>query len=500
MSTVPFNRIGSGIVAPIFAFEVNSGGAFEAESRIVLIGHKTASGSMAEDVPVFAASQEAVDAFAGPTSILRDMYRRARAAAPSEEIWIAAAPATGTAAIWTLTVGTVPAAGGTAVLAIAGEPIALSVAAGTTSATLAADIAAAINAYYDPLTKATLPVTATVAGAVVTLTAAHAGAIFGDLDIWIDTTVGGNVLTATNLTIANPTPGAGSPNLAAVLAALGDDEWTTVVTPFADTTNLQRYRDLMSDGAGRWSWGRQSYGHVWTVLTDTAAGLMTTGGAYTDDRHVTVLGRIASSGDATPAWGWIASYAGRQSVWLHDGASGNVSRNMTGLDLPLVKPPRDRSKWPSHTVRNSLLKARIASWNVLAGVAVVDKAVTTSKLNALGQIDTTFRDVQALYQLMYALKFFRNRLSVEHGQKALASTNPGGNAAISTPADIRATFVHAYEGLVTRGVLEDAAGFAARIVVERDADSANRVNVKAPLDRVNPLDVIAANAVLYAQF
>lgn len=499
MTTVPFNQISGGIVAPIFAFEVNSGGTFEAESRIVLVGHKTSAGAMSTDTPVFAASQEAVDALAGPTSILRDMYRRARANAPAEEIWIAAAPDTGTAQTWTLTVGAIPAAGGIGVVDIAGERVQIAIAAGATASTVATDLAAAVNAHYDELTKATLPVTAAAATNVVTLTAAHKGTIFADLDIWADPSVTGN-LFATALTIAAATAGAGTPDLSTLFAALGDDEWTTIVCPFSDDTNLQRARDLLGDVSGRWSWSRQSYGHLWTVKTDTAAALVTWGEALTDDRHVTGLGRIASSGDATPAWGWLASYTALQAAWLHDGASGNVSRNQTGRALVYVKAPRSRSKWPSHATRNALLKARVSTWSVVNGVVAVDKAVTMSKKNALGQTDTTFRDVQALYQLVYALKFFRFRLSVEHGQKAIASTNPGGNAAISTPNDIRATFVHAYGALVTRGVLEDLDAFASAIRVERDADASNRVNVLAPLDRVNPLDVIAANAVLYSQF
>ena len=499
--SVSFNSIAPGIVAPIFAFEVNSGGQFESESRILLVGHKTTAGTMAADAPVYAASQEAVDQLAGSHSILRDMYRRARANAPAAEIWIAAAPATGTAAQWTLTVGTIPAAGGVGTLRIAGEPIVLSVAAGATSAQVATDLAAAISGYFDGLTRATLPfASATSASAVVTLTAAHAGEIFADLDLWIDTTVAGNLFTASNLTIAASVAGSGTPNLAAVLAALADDPFDTIVSPFADATNLGRYAATLSDTAGRWAWSRQVYGHAWTVKTDTAANLVTAGLALTDDRHLTMLARIASSGDATPAWGWLAAYAARQAVWLHDGANGGVSRNMTGLALELVAPPRDRSKWPAYDNRDAFLRSRLSTWRVESGRVVVDKAVTAYKYNALGQPDTVFRDVQALYQLMYALRFFRARLAYEHGQKALADENPLGAGSISTPSDIKATFVHAYEALVMRGVLENADGFAAGLVVARNADNADRVDVKAPLDRVNPLDVIAANATLYAQF
>jgi phage tail sheath gpL-like len=499
MSSVPFNHISSGLVAPIFTVEVNSAGTFEAESRIVLFGHKQTSGSLAEATPTFAASQEAVDAFCGPNSMLRDMYRVTRAQAPAEPIWLVVVPATGTAATWTVTMTTPPTEGGYGVLSVAGRSVELTIAAGSTAANAAADLADAINDYYDPLTRATLPVTATVSGAVVTLTAVHAGLVAGDIEIRVDTSDADNAYIDI-ATVAAGTAAAGTADTSAALAALADDEATTVLSPFGDATNLGRYRTWGNDASGRWSWSRQSYGHVWTVATDAAADLVTTGEALSDDRHTTVLGRIESSGDAHPPWVWLCDYAAGQVVWLHDGATGNVSRSMSGVALQTVTPPRDRSKWPSYETRNQLLRSRISTWRVENGTVVVDKAVTAMKRNTLGQIDTTFRDVQALYQLTFALKFFRERLAAEHGQKAVADENPAGVAAISTPADIRATMVHSYQALVSRGVLEDADGFATKIVVERNADSANRVDVLAPLDRTNPLDVIAANALLYSQF
>ncbi len=497
--TVPFNSIPSGLVAPIMTFEVNSGGAVETETRIVLVGHAAADGTIDADTPVYAASQEAVDVLCGSRSMLRDMYRVARAAAPAERIDIVAVAAAGVAGTWTVTFAAPPAAGGSGVISIAGREVSLTIPAGSTASDAATDLAAAVNGFYDDITRATLPVTAAAVAGVVTLTAVHAGAVAGDVDVWVDTTRADNTYVSI-ATVAAGTAGTGAPNTSAAIAAIGDDEATTVISAFGDTTNLARYRAMMSDTGGRWSWLRQVYGHVWTVQTDSVADLVTAGEAMTDDRHVTVLGRIEAAGDATPPWVWVAAYAAIQVVWLHDGVSGNVSRNMSGLPLPFVKPPRSRARWPGYENRNTLLKSRTSTWRVEAGAVVVDKAVTLSKVNSLGQVDRTFRDVQSLYQTMAALKYFRGRAAIEHGNKALASTNPGGNPAISTPNDILATFVHAYTDLVRRGVLEDVDGFVARAKAVRNAGSETRVDILAPLDRVNPLDVVAANAVLYAQF
>jgi phage tail sheath gpL-like len=199
-----------------------------------------------------------------------------------------------------------------------------------------------------------------------------------------------------------------------------------------------------------------------------------------------------------PSWVWVARQAGRVVPWLSDGANGNVSRNQTGLDTGL-RPPRDRSKWYDYATRDALLRGA-STWKVdQAGRVLVDKIITTQR-TTLGVTDTTFRDVQKIGQLMYALRRFRTALTMEHGQKAIADDNPGNVGAISTPRDIAATFMHSYQDLVLQGVLENPVRAAEMLQVKRDTDNPNRVNIYAPIDMVNPLDIIAANAVVYSQF
>jgi phage tail sheath gpL-like len=54
--------------------------------------------------------------------------------------------------------------------------------------------------------------------------------------------------------------------------------------------------------------------------------------------------------------------------------------------------------------------------------------------------------------------------------------------------------------LERQGVLENAEAFASKVVVARDGDNPNRVNVLLPIDVVNPLDILAANATIYKQY
>src|SRR5690606_30974782 len=133
----------------------------------------------------------------------------------------------GTAEIRTITVGAVPASGGLGVVEIAGEPVVVEVAAGATANQVATALAAAINAYFNPLTKVSLPFTAEVATNVVTITARHKGAYATGLDIHVPVLESVNAFAGL-FTFATATPGAGNPSVAAILAAMNDDPFEMI--------------------------------------------------------------------------------------------------------------------------------------------------------------------------------------------------------------------------------------------------------------------------------
>lgn len=496
--SVSFDNIpGSGLIAPLFAFEVTSGGEYESDRRVVLGGHVTSGATLAEGDLSICTSLEEATQLAGDGSMLREMYRIFAQNAPTAQIWLSPIAESGVKGTWTLTVGTPPAAGGTGVVDIGGESVEVSIGAGDSAATVATALEAAITGYFNKLTGAQLQVTAAAASAVVTVTARHAGAIFADFDINVPTTTDGNAFTGV-LTVAAGTAPTGSPSLVNFLAAIGDDEASFVATPFSDDTNLNRALTALDDSSGRWAYSRQSYGHYWTTRKGTT-GELTTLGLARNNRHETIIPRFA--GTPHPAWLWVAAVTAAVATWLSDDTSGNVSRNQTGIVVNGLSPPRSRSNWPGYSTRNALLASGISTWKVNAsGQVVIDKLITTYQRNAADQPDVVFRDVQAMYQLMAGLGIIRADLSYEHGQKALADSNPANLGAISTPKDIKATLVHSYQKCVDRGIFENASGFAQRLIVERDSGNSNRVNVLAPIDRVNALDVLAGNAKLYGQY
>ncbi|NTI92279.1 hypothetical protein G6L78_01405 [Agrobacterium rhizogenes] len=490
------SNIPANLTAPIFTFDVTSGGAFENENRLIILAHGLAAGSL--DAGQIAICNTKTDArvLAGAGSMLESMFLISRANAPSQEIWIGRVADTGTAEVRTVTIGAVPASGGQGILQIAGESISLQINAGDTANAVATALAAAINAYYNRLTGMSLPFTATAATNVVTITARHLGAYATGLDIFVP------VLDTINafdglLTFATTVPGAGVPDLSNILAAMNDDPFEMVVSAFGDTANLTRLDTFHNTVSGRWSYAQQLYGHPFYPATDTSSNLVTKA-LGKDTWHLSMIPRFSAGGFAEPDYLWVAGFAARLAPWAGGGANGDVSRNQTGLVVQGLSAPRDRNYWMDYATRDTMLKNGVSAWKIdRSGNVLIDKIITQHQTTN-GAPDTTFRDIQKIYQLTYALKKFRADLAAEHSNKALADSNPDGLDAITTVKDIKATLFHSYQQM--SGVLENSEAALAAMVVTRDADNANRVNVSLPLDFVNPLDVLAGLATAYSQF
>ncbi|WP_319517241.1 hypothetical protein [uncultured Martelella sp.] len=492
------SNIPSDLVGPIFTFDVQSGGQFSAETRTMILGHGLAGGSLAEGG--IAVCNTATDArnLAGAGSMLEAMFLDARANAPTQEIWIGRVADSGTAEIRTLTVGTVPSAGGQGVLQIGGEIVSVEIAAGTSANDVATALAAAINAYFNQASKQSLPFTATAATNVVTLTARHKGTYATGIDIHVPVLDRVNAFAGL-FTFATTTAGAGVPSVANILAAMNDDPFEIIICPFNDDTNLGLINDFLDEVSGRWSYLQQIYGHCFYPFADTSTELIAKAEAK-DTWHLTMIPQFTAGGFAIPLYRWVSMFTARTASLLGDGAGGGVSVNQTGLVVKGAIAPRDRAYWMDYTTRNTFYKNGVSGWKIdKSGNVMVDKIITQSQ-TINGAPDTTFRDIQRVFQLTYALKRFRADLAYEHSNKAIADDNPGNNPNISTTADIKATLYHSYRRMADNGVLENADEALQAMTVTRNSDNPNRVDTYLPLDFVNALDIFAGVARAYAQF
>lgn len=485
------------LAAPLFAFDIQSGGAFQQIAPIVVYGHKLAGGTMSENELTAVATRAQARALAGKGSMLEQMIAIIRRNAPTHPLYMVAVPATGTAEIRTITVSALDANGGNGVLSIMGEDVTVAIPAGSTATSAASAIAAAINAYDNPQNGMVLPFTATNASAVVTITARHAGAFASEIDIDVPTMGGDNLFTG-KLAFDTTTDGAGTPDTSSANAAIAEADWSFLITPFSDATNIGKYEAMMSDASGRWSYANQGYGHVYYPKRETQANLISYGNGK-DGWHLTAVPQFSAGGFAQPGYLWVAAMTAAVAPWLASGANGDVSRNQTGLSVEGLTAPRDKTYWPDLATREALIKSGMSSWKVtVSGQVVIDKLVTHHRTTN-GVPDSTFRDVQRPHQIMYSLRYMLAQLAYEHSNKAISDDNPSNLAAISTPEDVEATVFHAYQALNRRGVLENVQVAAEQISVVRDNDNANRLNVTVPMDFTNPLDIMAGLARVYSQ-
>jgi phage tail sheath gpL-like len=406
-------------------------------------------------------------------------------------------PAAGVAATGTITVATPATQAGQIDLYIAGQHIAVGVAAADPIATVGTNIAAAITAMPD------LPVTAAAAGAVVTVTAKWKG-ITGN-DIAIDYNVlgpnGGEQfppgLTLTPAAGANLTGGVGSPVWTTAIANLGDEPYEYVGLGFNDSGSLIAWEtEYGFSDSGRWGWLREVYGHLISAKRDTYANLF----SYGPTNNSGVLSLLAIEPDSpTPIYEWIGAYAARAAGAL----SIDPARPLQTLTLDGVTPAPKNLRF-NKTQLNAIAGVGLAVQGVVAGGAApsIAREQTTYQKNTLGQADNAYELMTTLATLAELFRRMRQSITNKYPRSKLADsgTRFGPGQAIVTPNIIRAELVAEYRQCEYDGLVENGDAFKAALIVERDDVDPNRVNVLYPPDVINQMRMFAVLAQFRLQF
>lgn len=492
---VAFNQIPTSLRPPLFYAEVNSGLSFFAgNSKHLLIGQKLSGGSASANVPQIVQIDD-IEARYGAGSMLVDMIRVAKKNNQIGELWaLPLADPSGAAAVWDVTIaGTLTP--GVAVLYIAGRRIEVSVTAADTVTTVAAALAAAINAGWVDLDGQTYlhPVSATSALGVATLTARHIGLDGNSIGIEKDR-IGDEGPNAALITIAATTPGSGTPALTTGLAACGATEFDMIAFPYADATSLNTMRDFLG---ARWEPLQGLYGGAFTALLGNLSAQSTLGNARNDpNTHI-----MGYQGSPTPTWIWAAAIGAQVQAHKNLGAdlsqAGEISRPMHTLILKEVMPPADISKRWTTSDLQTLYYDGISGYHVTPdGQVAINRLISTYQQNAWGSPDATWLDVETRYQTAYALRYLKQIVTSVYARVALIPDNPGNLQGFATITDIKSTIIHAYSRLVDAGIMKNKQLFADNLVVEQASDP-NRVNVYLPLDVANQLRIFAVNATTF---
>jgi phage tail sheath gpL-like len=466
------------------------------------------AGTAIPNVPKPIGTQAQADREYGEGSELSQMFRAFLANNFAHEVWgLPVTPATGSvAAAGTIQILTVPIEAGMIHLYIAGHHVD-DIVVGTTDtpATIAAIIAANIN--EDP----TLPVVATAATDTVTITAKTRGKNGNDITLQLNYygKVGGQELPP-GLTLTMPpvlgysathplynvdvapadtgaVVGAGVPDFDDAIDALGEHEYEYVALPVTDSNSLFDWeQEYGFTDTGRWGWMRQLYGHLFCAKRDTYSNLLLFG--ETRNFGITSIMAVEPTA-ASPTYEWAAAYAAKAARAL----TNDPARPLQTLSLNQILPAQPHDRWLLPEL-NSLSGVGIATQKTGSdGFPMIMRDTTTYQLNLYGQSDDAYELVTTLATLARLIRNQRHAITTKFPRHKLANdgTRFGVGQKIVTPKIVKAELVSQYRIDEFNGLVEDVQAFKEHLIVERDPNNPNRLNVLYPPDLVNQLRIYA---------
>lgn len=479
---VSFDSIPSNARVPLAYIEFNSNRAVNGTPGIshkqLLLGQRLTTGNVAAGVPTLITSAAAAETAFGRGSMLARMFALSKKANPYLETWAIALDDAGgsvAAAGSIVFTGTVTAAG-TLNLYVDGVRLAIAVAAAESNNATATNVAAAINA------DTSLPVTASSSTNTVTITARNKGVAGNDIDLRLNYYQGESLPTGLVAAVTGMTGGTANPDISAAISAMGPEWWNSLVMPYTDSANLTA---LETELTSRWGPTRMLDAITFSAHRGTHAGTVTFG---TGRNHNLISYMGTGLAPQSPAL-WLAVYGAVAAGSL----SVDPARPLQTLELPGIMPPAIKDRFTS-SERNILLFSGVATYTVSAGGTVlIERAVTNYQKNANNVADPSYLDVETPATLGYIRYATRARITQKFPRYKLADdgTRFGAGQAIVTPRIIRAELITLFREMEAHGLVENFAQYEKDLVVERDANDRNRVNVLSAPDLVNQFRIFA---------
>ena len=492
---ISFANIPANIKVPLYWVEVDPSmaGLPTINLRALLVGVMTTDGDADVDVPVPIGSQAQADQHFGQGSELARMFQAFYANNFANEVWglPLAEPVGATAAKGDIVVGQAATEAGTIHLYIAGTHVPVNITPSDTVDLIGDAIAAAING------DLTLPVTATSATGTVTLTAVWKGINGNDIQVSLNYygARGGQTLPiGCQLTLPGTngflTAGAGIPKFDQAIINMGEEPFEYVGMPYSDSASLAEWADEYGfEDQGRWGWQRQVFGHVLSAKRGTYPDLITFGGTQNSGVETIMAVEVASP---SPVFEWVAAYTAKaQRALIND-----PTRPLQALTLNKIKaaPIHQRFDFPE---LNSLASNGLAIQMIGAdNQPMIAREQNTYQTNLYGAPDDAYELVTTLATLAKLLRNQKHAITSKFPRHKLANdgTKFGPGQAIVTPGIIKGELIAQYQMDSYNGLVEDLRNFKRYLLVERDPNNPNRVNVLYPPDLINQLRIFAVLA------
>lgn len=462
---ISFDSIPASIRKPGKYFEFNTRFAVRTLpanlQRMLIIGQRLSTGTVAALVPVQVFSDAQAADYFGNGSLAHLMCRAAIAANPYLDLSVCALDdGAGASATATVTIANTATASGTLTVWIGNRSVEIAVASGDANTAVAAALKAELDKY--PM----LPVSASVATGVVTLTAKNKGTVANQIAIARDLTAKGTTATLSGATLAGGTV---DPDPATALAKVFAEQYHVICTPYNTQTPITALRTHLDSVSGPLEQrpGVGVYG-----LDGALAGATTLAGQINSGRIVGAYLRGTRSPSYELAAAWAAVLASEE----------DPAMPLNTLALPGIHAPAIDQRL-SRTEQESCLNNGVAPLEVGPGETVqIVRGVTTYTNDPQGITDIALLDVTTIRTLDYVRKACRERISLRFPRAKLSSR---------TPARVRTELLDVLLKLEELEIVEEVTANKDGLLVERDLQDPNRLNAKIPADVVNSLHVFA---------
>lgn len=338
--TISFDNIPATLRTPGTHIEFNNelAGATSTMFKVAIVGQRLATGTQAANIPVRVTDPGKAVTLFGRGSMLALQCAAFLKANTDTEMWAIALDddVAANAAAGSITVNTAAVGAGTIALYIGGTRVAVGVSMGDDVSTIASSVGAAINANLD------LPVTATVAAGVVTVTARNEGEVMNGFDL--RASFYGEIMPkGVTLTFANLSGGSGNPDMTTALDAMGDDWFNWMACPYTDTANLVA---LETELSSRYGPMRQIGCRAFIAF----AGTHSESGTFGSGRNSPHISCMAINTSPTPAYivSAINAAVASKSIAI------DPARPLQTLELTGMKAPVRHERW-EQSERNLLL-------------------------------------------------------------------------------------------------------------------------------------------------
>lgn len=450
---------------------------------VLIVGQKLASGTAPAGELTLVASVQDAKLKAGAGSMLHRMVARYRAIDPSLDVYMLPYTdnAAGVAATGTLVVTAAPNASGTLALYIGGDLVTVGVTAGQAPGGVATAIAAAINA-----STLDLPVTATAAMSVVTLTARHKGTCGNGVDLRTNL-YGETTPTGLGLTVNAMAGGTGDPAPGNLTNIIGQKWMNYVVLGMNDaatlaawhTESVLRYRPPVQAGFRAFAAHRGDY---------AAAVAFGSTGNY---EHISVLS-LGLNPVAT--WEAAAIVAAAAAPKLRNNPVESLEgRALTGLI---------GVSYHDWTQANSLLfKGMSVLQMTKDGSCSIKRLISMYQYRPDGSTDDAYLDINAA-EVMERIRYEQRMGAIQRFTgTAAAKTNEGYRPGlrITTEDSVRAYLLSLYENVLMRerGWVQAYDHYKSTLVVEQDPTNPSRFNFVDQPVVLSPYYILAGRAKFY---